>query len=618
MSSTLTLSTEAAVVGIGPNVSIVNLPQDRQQVEPTIAVDPRNSSILVGGAQDYRLKSSGEHRWHGYYRSTDGGATWTQSLLPGFPGDNSPQGSASPLKRFNATSDPVLAFDRYGSVYYAGIAFNITSTGIASLTAFVARYVNDGAVYSGVTVIGGIVDADKPWIAVDTTGGPNDGNVYVAFDATVSGLFTAVFARSTDHGASFSTPFKVPSGCGGLPGVAVDSSGSVYVSTFGCDPATGQDLNLIQVSKLTNGGSVLASTITVVNPITPLPSPLPGNSFRTFTIPQIAADVNGVYLAWDDFGSGNANVFVSRSVDAGGSWSAPTRVNDVVAGQQFFPTIAASGGIVSVAWYDSRLNSGTTITALDVFYAQSTDAGQTFTTGIRVTSSSFDPNLVKRTDQPNTNDPFMGDYIHIAATPSTVHPIWADNRNACDTVDPVFGCVDQDVFTSTITVTRPAFHDVAVPNMRVSRGFAYAGVSVKPIQVNVTVSNLGSTAETFTVTAKANTLIIGTRTVGPLAAGEVAVVTFDWDTNTLPVGNYTLTGQASTVSGEVNTGNNNFSDGIFHVKKAGDVDGDGDVDLDDLISVYLHQFTQSSVHDINNDGAVDLDDLIITFLHQFT
>src|SRR5215831_20409380 len=60
------------------NIPIVgeNSP-DRQQVEPTIAVDPRNPNILVAGAQDLRLKPEGEHRWHGYYRAVDGGMTWT-------------------------------------------------------------------------------------------------------------------------------------------------------------------------------------------------------------------------------------------------------------------------------------------------------------------------------------------------------------------------------------------------------------------------------------------------------------------------------------------------------------------------------------------------------------
>jgi len=80
-----------ANTAVGKNVDITanSDSAERQQVEPTIAVDPRNPDIVVAGAQDYRLLAVGEHRWLGYYRSTDGGKSWSVSLVPGFPGDNS-------------------------------------------------------------------------------------------------------------------------------------------------------------------------------------------------------------------------------------------------------------------------------------------------------------------------------------------------------------------------------------------------------------------------------------------------------------------------------------------------------------------------------------------------
>jgi hypothetical protein len=48
-----------------------------------------------------------------------------------------------------------------------------------------------------------------------------------------------------------------------------------------------------------------------------------------------------------------------------------------------------------------------------------------------------------------------------------------------------------------------------------------------------------------------------------------------------------------------------------------DVDGDGDVDIDDLIQTFLNQFTTNLQNDVDNDSDVDIDDLITTFLHQF-
>ena len=446
------------VVGLGPNVNIAGESSpDRQRVEPTIAVDPRSPGIIVAGAQDLTLKAVGEHRWHGYYRSTDNGLTWTSGLLPGFPGDISPQGLASPLHSSNATSDPVLAFDRNGNLYYAGLALNVTSTGFVTNTAlFVAKFTNDGATYSSTTLISAGIFPDKPWIAVDTTGGPNDGNIYVAYDANRTAIepFATLFTRSTDRGMTFSAPFYAPADeTGQGAGIAIDSSGNVYVSDVAFNPVTGAFLGYVEVTKITNGGTIIAGTTRPVDPAFLMPSPLPGGSFRTFTTPQMAADQNGVYLVLDDFRTGNANVLFTRSTDGSATWSSPLTINDVSAGQHFFPSIASSGGIISVVWYDSRLNTAPSMTSLDVFYAQSVNAGISFSSNLRVTSVSFDPNIVRRTDSPGAFDSFMGDYIQVAASPTAVHPVWADNLNACDTFDPMFGCVDQDAFTASIAVS---------------------------------------------------------------------------------------------------------------------------------------------------------------------
>jgi hypothetical protein len=142
----------------------------------------------------------------------------------------------------------------------------------------------------------------------------------------------------------------------------------------------------------------------------------------------------------------------ARSTDGGNAWTTPTRVNDVIAGQHFFSSIAASGGVISIVWYDSRFGqlSNGTITGLNVFYAQSTNAGTSFSKNVLVTSASFNPNLVERADFGNTQ-PFMGDYIQVAASPEAAHPIWADNRDACSNTVPIFDCTNQDLFTATIT-----------------------------------------------------------------------------------------------------------------------------------------------------------------------
>ncbi len=436
----------AGGIKVGPNVDIAgDTFPDFARVETTIAVDPRNPDIIVAGAIGDSLVANGGFVWDEYFRSTDGGQKWSSSfLLPGFPSDTSPQGLSSPLHGLVGTGDPFVAFDSSGNLYYTGIGF---PSGI-----FVVKFANDGRDFVGGLLMNPLGFTDFPKIAVDTTGGPNDGNVYLTFQ-TGGTFVTGVFTRSTNGGISFSGPKPIPGE--GLPDfVTVDAAGNVYILSVHC---TGVSANCtsdasaqILVSKSSDGGSTFQIPV-IAATIRPIPSPLPGNIFRSSTLPQMTADASGIYIVWDDFGTGDANVLLARSTDAGVTWSSPLRVNDVTQGHQFFPTITSSGGIISVAWYDSRLGqlSNGTITGLDVFYAESRDAGSSFSKNVRVTSASYNPNFV-------FNGPFLplpaflGDYIGIAASPNAVHPIWTDERNVCATV--LFGfCHDVDAMTATIT-----------------------------------------------------------------------------------------------------------------------------------------------------------------------
>ncbi len=527
---------------------------DRQQVEPTIVVDPRNPSIIVAGAQDLRLKSIGQHRWHGYYRSTDSGQSWATNLLPGYPGDNSPGGRTSPLHGSNTTSDPVMAFDNHGVLYYAGLVFNITSTGEGNTVLFVARYVDDGATYDGTTLIKGPLFADKEWIAVDNTGGPFDGNVYVAFDAnlTATSYFATMLTRSTDGGRTFSTPFYVPTDeSGELPGITVDSNGDVYICSDAFNPVTGVPLNYVQVAKITDGGTTIVQNVRAVNPAS-FEQAIPGGQFRAFTIPQIA---------------------------------------------------------------------GSSITSVDVFYAESQNAGLTFSPNMRLTSVSFNPELVKRSDGPNYFEPFMGDYFGVSMSATAVHIIWVDNRDACDTLDPVYGCVDQDVYTVAVPVV-PATpsHDIGVYGLFVSTSLGYAGIPALPVNARLTAANLGSTQESFDLVFRANSTVIGTANV-MLLAGYSQSVSVSWSVGGLARGVYNVTAAASTMNGETVVWNNVAVDPVpFVVRLGGDVNGDCKVNILDLAKVAFAYGSSigpatigawNPITDLNGDGHIDQMDLLL-------
>jgi serine protease AprX len=165
-----------------------------------------------------------------------------------------------------------------------------------------------------------------------------------------------------------------------------------------------------------------------------------------------------------------------------------------------------------------------------------------------------------------------------------------------------------------------AVRNLAAQSVNSSRTIAYAGTATQPTRVSVTVKNQGGQSESFNVTAYANSTEISTQPVTDLGPGLATSLIFNWNTTNIPTGNYTLSAIATPVPGEILAYDNAMQNGIVEVRKAGDVDGDRDVDIDDLVSVFLHQFTSSlpSVYDIDNDQDVDIDDLITTFARQFT
>src|SRR5437763_14647033 len=205
-----------------------------RQNEPAIAVDPRNTSVLLGSSNDYcgvynRGIAAGAVGpiWLGYYRSENGGASFISSLLPGNPADTSPYAALSQA-RTSSAGDPGIAWDAHGRAF-----FGSESSGDPAGTAktfgdvWVARYRNpdgadapttarDGLEYYGTTVVASGSSApnllgkfhDKTSIEADRTGGRCDGNVYFAwarFTGNV-GQSNIYVSRSPHHGATFSNP----------------------------------------------------------------------------------------------------------------------------------------------------------------------------------------------------------------------------------------------------------------------------------------------------------------------------------------------------------------------------------------------------------------------------
>jgi hypothetical protein len=172
-------------------------------------------------------------------------------------------------------------------------------------------------------------------------------------------------------------------------------------------------------------------------------------------------------------------------------------------------------------------------------------------------------------------------------------------------------------------------HDVAINSITASSYWGqqsgYLAVySGGIVNVTVVASNLGSTSENFTVTVYANATL-SVFNVTNLASGQNTTLFVSWNTSSASDGSYyVLSAQASLVPYEINAANNVLSGPTVHVKKIGDVNGDDNVDVNDLIAWDAsYGSTPSSPNwniqaDINGDGIVNQADGILIIENYHT
>jgi hypothetical protein len=244
---------------------------NRQQNEPTAAIDPLNASHMTAGANDYCAVQTITDAWAGFYYSADGGASWTNSLLPGYPTDNTAAGQASPLFNFVvAAGDPAQSWDLNKHVYYAGIAFNRVQPQNGSI--WLARYlwpdVQTAPTYEFTTLVSrgtpgaaGIFE-DKVEVEADIgTASSHKGNVYVCWARfTGAGNNAIELATSSDGGLTFKIQ-RISDGVHGNQScdIAVTKAGMVFVTWRQFEFTPGEDVpqkqrDAVMWVKSTDGG----------------------------------------------------------------------------------------------------------------------------------------------------------------------------------------------------------------------------------------------------------------------------------------------------------------------------------------------------------------------------
>jgi hypothetical protein len=443
-------------VTVGPNVDVSN--ECGPQSETFITLNPSNNQVLAAGSNEiFRLPMRG-------YFSFDRGSTWGGVDLP-LP----PPRSGTHDTRFG--SDPSLAFDTQGSVFYGYIVvFFGGGAGVNGSELAVARSIDGGQTYPQANFFsfqsGNDHFNDKPIITADTNLNSSfRDNVYIAWDAASGGSSSGgiLLARSSDHGQKFSTtrvdnPSGPGQGIGAVP--FVGPNGEVYVAW--------NDIkgNTIAFNRSFDGGVNWGEQTVIAPKSVAFQIAVPAQSSRGALIyPSCDADRSGkshrgrLYCAWmDQAESGVADVLLSFSDDHGATWSAPRAVADRLP----FPvdrfnqwlSVDPVTGDVNLSFYDTRNDTTGNRFQTDVFFTRSSDGGATFLSpNVRVTTASSNEHDCNGTfpcsgiDSGNQ----YGDYEGLVSFNGVSHPVWTDSRRQ---LQPSTGCATnllmEEVFTATI------------------------------------------------------------------------------------------------------------------------------------------------------------------------
>ncbi|HEX4568114.1 MAG TPA: sialidase family protein [Vicinamibacterales bacterium] len=448
--------TGQAAIAVGTNVDVSN--ECGPQSETFVTINPSQPKMLAGGSNEiFRLPMRG-------YFSTDAGNTWGGVDLP-LP--------AAKGNGFVFGSDPSLAFDTRGNVFYSYINVYVGhGNGINGTSMGVSRSTDGGRTYSQFTefsVSGGSDHFnDKPMIAVDTNlASPFRDSVYVAWDAASGGSSGGGvrFARSTDHGATFTvTRIDNPSGPGRVIAAQpfVGPNGEVYVAWN--DYAA----NTITVNRSLDGGVTWGQPVVISSKVLSFDIAIPAESFRgALVYPSCAADRSSgahrgrLYCSWMDLNAaGNTDIRVSVSDDGGSSWSPAAPATDAISGVDRFNhwlAVDPVTGDVNLSFYDTRNDTTGSRYMTDIYFSQSRTGAASWLPNIRVTdvsSNEHDCNGVfpcSAIDYGNQT----GDYAGLASFGGVSYPIWTDSRNQLHALPGCrTGLAMEEVFAAAVSSKR--------------------------------------------------------------------------------------------------------------------------------------------------------------------
>lgn len=384
----------------------------RTYSSPDLLVDPDNPMKVFAASVEFRTRACV------LLRSDDGGRNWKRAESPpshpAYPFCNHTQGG--PTMSY-------LAWGRDRTLYHLSTAWGTEDGGTGSngrLSIILSRSTDEGDtwVHTIVRNARGKPDTEiernnVQSLLVDAEHGDQD-IVYAVWRNRVFGTPTVqrngLVATSVDGGETFSEPvdlagafFEDPENvdapdippdkrvkvnfAADYPHAALDDKGNVYAVWFretqNISPTPAKP---VYVSRSTDRGK----SFTVMGQVAP-PSGFPWGFMLKWS--KLGGPDGSLHAMFDSKfpqTQGDSDVYYSRSLDGGKTWSPLDALNDddpALLHAQLLPNLSvAPDGRLDAVWWDFRNDPGTHVN--DVYHASSTDNGETWSKNRRVTDRS--------------------------------------------------------------------------------------------------------------------------------------------------------------------------------------------------------------------------------------